>query len=880
MINAEVDDSDKGDEEITNAAKADAKKTLEAKDDARKIELPPSSSSLSVSSGFGDQFLNLSSDSSLVSTVKDTTDTKINSLPEVKIQSEVPHTPLMIDWTDFASWKQCIQLYCRGTENRVNILKSIDEGQFPMGTLRDTLTEGTKGALHLGPERPRVYSDHTSEEKDRYNADIQATNILLQGLPKDIYSLINHYTNAKDIWDNVKMLLEGSKLTKKDRESQLFVITVKLNRGLRNSNYDQLYAYLKQHEGRQNRGQWNNARGAGATGYGGAQNRVGYASLEYFKDKMLLMQAQENRVALYEEQLLFIAGGQDNAIDEDVDEQPVQNLALDVDNVFQTDDCDAFDFDVDEAPTAQTMFMANLLSADPVYDEAGPSYDLDILSEYVKDNAVQVVQSDVSVVPNDAYKMILNDMHELPAQHVYVTTQTKVVDKSLTTNLATYKEQVKLYERRDKFELTEREQKINEQLRIVSTNHSITPKVLAAAMYAIDVEPIPPSLRNNREVRLDYLKHLKESVATLHEIVEEAKVERPLDRSVESACLYTKHSQELLEYVIHIVLWYLDLGCSKHMTEDRSRLKNFMRKFTRAVRFRNDHFGAIIGQFCDSDLEVTFGKHSCYVRDLDGVELIKGSCGSNLYTISIKDMMKSSPICLLSKDSKTKSWLGHYRLNHLNFDTINDLARKDLVRGLLRLKFEKDHLCSACQLGKSKKHTYSPKTKNTSLEVLNTLHMDLCGPVRVQTINGKKYILVIVDDYTWFTWVKVLRSKDETLEVVIKFLKKIQVGLNKTVRFIHTDSGTKFVNHHLTHYYESVSIFHQKLVSRTPQQSGVVLRRNHTLVEASRTMLIFSKVSMFLWAEAVAIAFYTQNCSLIHTIVITKPYMSWCIIRI
>ncbi|GKE37102.1 retrovirus-related pol polyprotein from transposon TNT 1-94 [Tanacetum coccineum] len=159
------------------------------------------------------------------------------------------------------------------------------------------------------------------------------------------------------------------------------------------------------------------------------------------------------------------------------------------------------------------------------------------------------------------------------------------------------------------------------------------------------------------------------------------------------------------------------------MTRDRSRLKNFMKKFIRTIRFGNDHFGAImgyedyvignsvisrvyyveglghnlflVGQFCDSGLEVAFRKHTCYVQDTDGVELIKGSHGSNLYTISVEDMMKSSSICLMSKASKNKSrfsWLRHRRLNHLNFGTINDFARKDLVRGLPRLKFEKDHL--------------------------------------------------------------------------------------------------------------------------------------------------------------------------------------------
>ncbi|GJS27777.1 retrovirus-related pol polyprotein from transposon TNT 1-94 [Tanacetum coccineum] len=327
--------------------------------------------------------------------------------------------------------------------------------------------------------------------------------------------------------------------------------------------------------------------------------------------------------------------------------------------------------------------------------------------------------------------------------------------------------------------------------------------------------------------------------------------------------------------------------CSKHMTGNRSKLKNFVEKFIGTVRFGNDHFGAImgygdyvigdsvisrvyyveglghnlfsVGKFCDSDLKVAFRKHSYFVRDINGADLLKGSRSTNLYTISIDDMMKSSPICLLSKASKSKSWLWHRRLNHLNFGTINDLARKDLVRGLPRLKFEKDHLCSACQLGKSKKFSHKPKSENTNMEVLHTLHMDLCGPMRVQSINGKKYILVIVDDYSRFTWVKFLRSKDETPEFVINFLKQIQVGLNKTVRYIRTDNGTEFVNQVMSKYYEGVGIFHQKSVPRTPQQNGVVERRNRTLVEAARTMLIFSKAPMFLWAEAVATACSLQR---------------------
>nr|GEW16348.1 hypothetical protein [Tanacetum cinerariifolium]GEX19636.1 hypothetical protein [Tanacetum cinerariifolium] len=442
--------------------------------------------------------------------------------------------PLMLDRTDFATWQQRIRLYCRGKENGVNILKSIDKRPYQIGTVREILAESTEGAPQFGIERPQVYSDLTSEEKDRYDPKIQATNILLQGLPKDIYTLINHYTDAKYIWDNqkgesihdyyvrfvklindtrnIKMTKSRMQLNSKFVNNMLpewgrFVTVVKLNRELRDSNYDQLYAYLKQHEthakenkmmlerfsqntvdplalmsnvsnpqryspssstssctqvsqpiadnpyldsslsltknlienltntlalltqsyktflhqtnnqlqtssntrnqatvqdsrvvvqnvqGQKNRGQGMNPRGGSAAGYGGAQNRVGNVN-------------------------------------------PGQ--------ARPADDCDAFDSDVDEASTAQTLFMANLSSADPVTDEAGPSYDSDVLSEYVKDNAVLVVHSDVSSVPNDAFMMIYNDMCEPHAQSVSNPSRNTVVKNFLTAELATYKEQVEL----------------------------------------------------------------------------------------------------------------------------------------------------------------------------------------------------------------------------------------------------------------------------------------------------------------------------------------------------------------------------------------------------------------------------------------------------
>ncbi|GKC04106.1 retrovirus-related pol polyprotein from transposon TNT 1-94 [Tanacetum coccineum] len=224
-----------------------------------------------------------------------------------------------------------------------------------------------------------------------------------------------------------------------------------------------------------------------------------------------------------------------------------------------------------------------------------------------------------------------------------------------------------------------------------------------------------------------------------------------------------------------------------------------------------------VGQFCGSNLEVAFRQHTCFIRNIEGIDLLTGSRGNNLYTLSLRDMMASSPICLLLKASKTKSWLWHRRLSHLNFGAINHLARRGLVRGLPKLMFEKDHMCSACAMGKSKKKPHKPKSEDTNQEKLYLLHMDLCGPMHVVSVNGKKYILVIVDDYSQFTWVKCLRLKVEAPNFIIKFLKMIQVRLKVPVQKIKTDNGTKFINQTLRKYYKKVGISHETSVACSPQ---------------------------------------------------------------
>nr|GFA38168.1 retrovirus-related Pol polyprotein from transposon TNT 1-94 [Tanacetum cinerariifolium] len=188
-----------------------------------------------------------------------------------------------------------------------------------------------------------------------------------------------------------------------------------------------------------------------------------------------------------------------------------------------------------------------------------------------------------------------------------------------------------------------------------------------------------------------------------------------------------------------------------------------------------------VGQFYDSDLEVAFRKDACFVRNLEGVDLLKGDRLTNLYTINLNEMASASPICVMARTSSTKSWLWHQRLSHLNFKTINDLARYDLVAGLPKFKYHKEHLCPSCEQGKSKRASHPPKPVLNSRQRLHLLHMDLCGPMRISSINEKRYVLVIVDDYSRYTWVHFLRSKDEApehkiLELEIERLLKAVVS--------------------------------------------------------------------------------------------------------
>ncbi|GJX35954.1 retrovirus-related pol polyprotein from transposon TNT 1-94 [Tanacetum coccineum] len=297
----------------------------------------------------------------------------------------------------------------------------------------------------------------------------------------------------------------------------------------------------------------------------------------------------------------------------------------------------------------------------------------------------------------------------------------------------------------------------------VVTKHTIAPEMLK-----IDVEPIAPRLLNNRTAHSDYLRHTQEQATILREIVEQGKSQNPLNNSLDSACTVKFGNDHVAK-----ILGYGDYKIG-NVTISRVYYVEGL-----------GHNLFSVGQFCDSNLEVAFRQHTCFIRNLEGVDLLTGSRGNNLYTLSLGDMMASSPICLFSRPQRISPGLARH-LSSLELGEINHLARHE--------------------------ETPQPNLKNQQ-EKLYLLHMDLCGPMRVASVNGKKYILIIVDDYSRFTW---------------------------------------FVNQTLREYYEKVGISHETSIARSPRQNGVVERRNCTLIKAAHTMLIYSKAPLFLWAEAVA----------------------------
>ncbi|GJX93206.1 putative ribonuclease H-like domain-containing protein [Tanacetum coccineum] len=348
---------------------------------------------------------------------------------------------------------------------------------------------------------------------------------------------------------------------------------------------------------------------------------------------------------------------------------------------------------------------------------------------------------------------------------------------------------------------------------------------------------------------------------------------------------------------------FVDSGCSRHMSGNIAHLSDFKDFDGGYVTFGGGANGGRItgkgtiktdkldfddvyfvkelkfnlfsvSQMCDKKNYVLFTDSECLVLSPnfklpdENQILLKIPRQDNMYSFDMKNIVpKDGLTCLVAKATSEESMLWHRRLGHVNFKNINKLVKENLVRDLPLKRFENDQTCVACLKGKQHRASCKTKAFNPITKPLFMLHMDLFGPTFVSSLMHKKYCLVVTDDYSRFSWVFFLRSKDETSEILKNFIKEVENLVDKKVKIIRSDNGTEFKNKVMDDFCREKGIKREYSVARTPQQNGVAERKNRTLIEAARTMLADSKLPTTFWAEAVSTACYVQN-----RVLIVKPH--------
>ncbi|GJR49123.1 putative ribonuclease H-like domain-containing protein [Tanacetum coccineum] len=303
----------------------------------------------------------------------------------------------------------------------------------------------------------------------------------------------------------------------------------------------------------------------------------------------------------------------------------------------------------------------------------------------------------------------------------------------------------------------------------------------------------------------------------------------------------------------------IDSGCFRHMTGNKAYL---------------DFNLFSVSQMCDKKNKVLFTDTECLVLSPDfklpdeNQVLLRIPRQNNMYSFNLENIVPTGGLaCLIAKATVDESNKWHRRLGHVNFKNFNKLVKGNLVRGLPSKIFQNDHTCVACQKGKQHKASYKAKLVSSISQPLQLLHMDLFGPTSVRSINHKTYCLVITDDFSKFSWVFFLRTKDETSGILKDFIRQIENQLNQKVKTIRCDNGTEFKNRDIIEFCGSKGIKREYSNARTPQQNGVAKRKNRTLIEAARTMLADSFLPNTFWAEAVSTACYVLN-----RVLVTKPH--------
>ncbi|KAK1642659.1 hypothetical protein QYE76_060464 [Lolium multiflorum] len=348
--------------------------------------------------------------------------------------------------------------------------------------------------------------------------------------------------------------------------------------------------------------------------------------------------------------------------------------------------------------------------------------------------------------------------------------------------------------------------------------------------------------------------------------------------------------------------WVFDSGCTNHMTGGRGVLDQFIEDINKksSITFGDNSKGKVLGygkvaiskdlcletvmlvehlgynllsiyHLADAGYNSYFTKYYVQVFRSDNLKLVLvGYVENNLYVVDLSKESPSPSTCLMAA-KHDEGWLWHRRLGHVNMRNLKQLLKGEHIVGLTGISFEKDRVCSACVAGKQLKKKHPIKSIVTTSRLWR-LHLDLFGPSHYDTLGGSKYGLVIVDDYSRYSWVFLLKSKDETHREFITFAKKAQRTYESEIKAIRTDNGTEFKNYTMQEFVDDEGIKHEFSAPYTPQQNGVVERKNRTIIEMARTMLSEFNSPHNFWGEAISTAVHYSNRLFLRPLHNKTPY--------
>nr|GEY25572.1 hypothetical protein [Tanacetum cinerariifolium] len=700
----------------------------------------------------------------------------MSTLAEFMIVAGANNRPPMLDKPQYESWKSRMELYIQGNDHGLIILNSVKNDPLVWPTV-----EQENGIVML-----KNHKELSDKEKLQADCDLKVTNIVFQGLPPDVYSLVNHHKIAKDIWDRVKFFMQGTSLSRQERKCKLYDEFDKFShvKGLEVPTFlpgDEPFACMNK--------EMAFLLAVFTPCYLSTNNQLKSSSnlrnQATVQDGRVIVQQVQGRQG----QNIVGSGLQGNA------SGSRRNTSGQAKVVKCYNFQDAYDSDCDDISSTKAVLIANLSSCDS-----------DVLSE--------------------------------------ANNESKIVSESSTAELQRYKERVKILEQRFNVNLNGREKFIDSQmddmigmkntkfaafetkidtLKMLFLNifdKGLYDEITGVQTVFTQMEAAVEQCSNEDSVDMckcleleaevvkkndvyielsrrfsnleqhcislevvmqdTVISKLKEIILSLRENVNPAKVKKDINE-IETISIE-------LEHIVAKLLFE-----NEKLHKEKEHLKKTYKELYNSIKTSRVH----AKEQCDSlivNLNSKSMEHADLKAQIQEKIFANAALKNELSKLKGKNVVQIVLWYLNSGCSKHMT---------RNCSQLTNFVNKflGLVRGLPKLKFEKDHLCSACSLGKSKKQSHKPKFEDTNPEKLYLLHMDLCGPMRVESINGKKYILVIVDDYSRFTWVKFLGSKDEAPD-----------------------------------YYEDVGISYETSVARTPQQDGVVKRRNQNLVEAARTI--------------------------------------------